>query len=111
MKYEIDLELNRKIDTIDEEIPKKLKLWNEWCEMGKKIIVALDILAGLLMLFTPTAWGQDTDGDGVEDAVDNSPSMPNGSLLGTCVKTKAGVFVSYRVGDPGEFFTCTSGGL
>ena len=35
MKYEIDLELNRSSDTIDEEIPKKLKLWNEWCEMGK----------------------------------------------------------------------------
>jgi len=26
----------------------------------------------------------------------------------TCVKTKAGMIVSYRVGDPKEFITCTS---
>jgi len=47
--------------------------------------------------------GEDIDSDGVCDVCDNCPSHPNGNL-GTCVKTKAGVLVSYRVG--GQFIPC-----
>jgi hypothetical protein len=35
---------------------------------------------------------------------------PNGPLLGTCVTTKAGMKVSYRVGSPKHFIHCTSDG-
>jgi hypothetical protein len=47
----------------------------------------------------------DPDGDGVDIECDNCPNHPNGTL-GTCVKTKAGVLVSYRVGDPKDYITC-----
>ncbi|KPJ58570.1 MAG: hypothetical protein AMJ42_03030 [Deltaproteobacteria bacterium DG_8] len=50
----------------------------------------------------------DSDGDGFIDCYDNCPNYPNGPLLGTCVKTKSGMVVSYRVGYPKEFITCTS---
>jgi len=54
--------------------------------------------------------GEDYDSDGVIDEEDNCPESPNGPLLGTCVKTKGGMMVSYRVGDPLDFITCTSDG-
>ena len=54
--------------------------------------------------------GQEDEGDsdGSGDACDNCLETPNGSNLGTCVKTKSGMVVSYRVGDPKDFITCTS---
>jgi len=45
------------------------------------------------------------DGDGVVAGA-NCPKTPNGPALGTCVKTKAGMVGSYRVG--GQFITCDS---
>ncbi len=57
---------------------------------------------------TPGSGTGDTDVDGVIDEEDNCPDHPNGDLLGTCVKLKADIFVSYRVGDPEDFITCTS---
>ena len=50
----------------------------------------------------------DTDSDGRGDACDSCPNHSNSLSLGTCVKTKGGMTVSYRVGDPKEFITCTS---
>jgi len=43
-----------------------------------------------------------------ENCDDNCPDTFNGPDVGTCVKTKAGMVVSYRVGDPKDFITCTS---
>ncbi|KPJ55977.1 MAG: hypothetical protein AMJ42_05925 [Deltaproteobacteria bacterium DG_8] len=77
---------------------------------------------------TPNPDQQDSDGDGFGDSCDfcvgngaydndedelcngedNCPDHPNSEALGTCVKTKADMTVSYRVGDPKEFITCTS---
>jgi len=45
----------------------------------------------------------DFDNDGVIVYQDNCPSIPNGLLLGTCVKPLNGVFINMEV-------TCTSGG-
>jgi hypothetical protein len=43
--------------------------------------------------------GNDSDGDGIGDAVDNCSLTPNGPLLGTCVATGGdGVVSAYRVG-------------
>ncbi|KPJ55836.1 MAG: hypothetical protein AMJ42_06170 [Deltaproteobacteria bacterium DG_8] len=58
----------------------------------------------------------DIDGDGYGNPGfsnntcndDNCPDTPNGEELGTCVKTIAGIVVSYRVGEPKSFITCTS---
>jgi len=57
----------------------------------------------------------DTDEDGYGNPgfpntcdEDNCPEHPNGSPIGTCVKIKGGMIVSYRVGDPKSFITCTS---
>ena len=57
----------------------------------------------------------DTDSDGFGNPEfiintcpdDNCPTTPNGTL-GTCVKTQAGMTVSYRIGDPKDYITCTS---
>ena len=49
---------------------------------------------------------KDNDGDGVQDDQDNCPQIPNGSDVGTCVKTEYGVTHSYRVGDPKQFIIC-----
>jgi hypothetical protein len=46
----------------------------------------------------------DADKDGLGNVCDNCPNHPNGPALGTCVKEKAGVMASYRVG--GQFITC-----
>jgi len=48
----------------------------------------------------------DIDSDGVIDVEDNCPEHPNGPDLGSCVTTKSGMVVSYRVGE--SFITCTS---
>ena len=49
----------------------------------------------------------DTDGSG--DVCDNCPNHPNYEDLGTCVKDiGVGVIVSYRVGSPKHFITCTT---
>jgi len=50
----------------------------------------------------------DADSDSVVDCYDNCPNRPNDSGLGTCVKTQAGFTVSYRVGNPKQYITCTS---
>lgn len=50
----------------------------------------------------------DLDDDGSPDGDDNCPSLPNGPLLGTCVKTVGDMVVSYRVGNPKDYITCTS---
>ena len=50
----------------------------------------------------------DEDDDGIGDACDNCLSHTNGPSLGTCVKTKSSMIVSYRVGDPKDFIICTS---
>jgi len=34
-----DRDLSRELKTNEEDIPRKLALWNEWCESGKKIIL------------------------------------------------------------------------
>jgi len=49
---------------------------------------------------------EDNDTDGVGNVCDNCLEHPNGSSLGTCVKTEYGVTHSYRVGDPKQFITC-----
>ena len=51
---------------------------------------------------------KDMDSDGSGNVCDNCPEHPNGTDLGTCVKTKADMVVSYRVGDQEDFITCTS---
>jgi hypothetical protein len=43
-----------------------------------------------------------------ENCDDNCPAAPNGPSLGTCVKTQGGEVVSYRVGEPKHYITCTS---
>jgi len=48
----------------------------------------------------------DSDDDRIPDSEDNCPDHPNGTNLGTCVKTKSNMIVSYREG--GDFITCTS---
>ena len=58
-----------------------------------------------IFVFTITG---DTDCDGILDEEDNCPTTPNGSLLGTCVTTKGGMIVSYRVGNPKDYITCDS---
>ncbi|KPJ57593.1 MAG: hypothetical protein AMJ42_04670, partial [Deltaproteobacteria bacterium DG_8] len=50
----------------------------------------------------------DSDNDGIPDNDDDCSEHPNGQDLGTCVKEKAGMIASYRVGDPKSFITCTS---
>jgi len=50
----------------------------------------------------------DSDGDGVDDCSDNCPNHPNGPSLGTCTKIQAGLYVSYREGDPKHYVTCNS---
>ena len=50
----------------------------------------------------------DNDCDGIPDDEDNCPDTPNGPVIGTCVKTIAGVVISYRVGEPEHFITCNS---
>lgn len=52
----------------------------------------------------------DIDHDCRGDECDNCPSYPNGSFLGTCVTTKAGMLVSYRAGNPKDYITCISDG-
>jgi hypothetical protein len=47
------------------------------------------------------------DADGAGDACDNCLTKPNGPLLGTCVTTRGKMTVSYRVGDPMHYITCT----
>jgi len=58
----------------------------------------------------------DRDGDGFGNpgfpynmcSLDNCPDAPNGPVIGTCVKTIAGMSVSYRIGEPEHLITCTS---
>ena len=50
----------------------------------------------------------DADCDNIGDVCDNCLTHLNSPSLGTCVKTQAGMTVSYRVGDPKEYITCTS---
>jgi len=57
---------------------------------------------------TTTIDPTDTDSDGTPNDDDNCSEVPNGPVSGTCVKTKADMVVSYRVGEPKEFITCTS---
>jgi len=37
--YKKDRDKNKKVDTNENEIPRKLALWDEWCEHGKNIIL------------------------------------------------------------------------
>jgi len=50
----------------------------------------------------------DLDGDGISNEEDNCPNYPNGNNLGTCVKERASVMASYKVGSPKQFITCTT---
>jgi hypothetical protein len=51
------------------------------------------------MLTYLTVGGNDSDGDGIADAIDNCTLTPNGPFLGTCVATGGdGVVSAYRVG-------------
>jgi len=50
----------------------------------------------------------DIDNDGICGDIDNCSDTPNGPNLGNCIKILDGVVVSYRVGDPQSFITCTT---
>ena len=74
--------------------------------MNNKLLRALIFTAFTLILLFFTshyASAADNDGDGI-DQNDNCPTIPNGLYLGTCVKSKGGMIVSYRV--EGNFITC-----
>jgi FtsP/CotA-like multicopper oxidase with cupredoxin domain len=59
---------------------------------------------GMLTYLVVGGGVSDSDGDGVEDAIDNCGLTANGPLLGTCVVENAGVVTGHRVG--GAFVAC-----
>ncbi len=39
MKYKVDRDKTRPVDTNEKEIQNKLAMWEEWCQMGKNVIL------------------------------------------------------------------------